>query len=281
MSKKLTILALVSVLALAGCGSKEGNSNSSNDGGLLSGLSGSKFYSEEELKNLEPCELLPMELVLEHAEGADESEIQQLDMFGCSYSWEKSNAEEIEAANDKLMMEAGFKNLASLDLQSEDNQISLTYNTFYPPQTEEAVDSTYRSLTNQLTQEEKDQADKILKDAFDSIGSGNSTNDQISEEAEKMGVDESVQEKIEEGFNEDEKEIGNSMLNNISAAQSKEVYTDVSGLGDRAAWDDYSKSLVVQHNNFIFTINVDLEESSKDKALKIAEEVLKNIKSEL
>jgi hypothetical protein len=281
MSKKLTILALVSILALAGCGAKDGGSEQSKDSGLLSSLGGTKFYSQEELDKLEACELLPMETVLKYSNGAQESDIQQLDMFGCSYSWEKSNADEIEAANDKLMMDAGFKNLASLDLESEDNQISLGYNTFYPPQTEEVLDNTYRSLTNQLTQAEKDQADQALKDAFDSIGSGNSTNDQISEEAENMGVDESVQDKINEGFTEEEKEIGNSLLDSISEAQSKELYTDVDGLGDRAAWDEFSKSLVVQYNNFIFTINADLESSSKENAIKIAEEVLANIKSEL
>ncbi len=280
MNKKLIALSIIAMLAVAGCGGDTSTPDSDSGGGLLSNLGGSQYLESDDLDDLEACELLTMDIVTSNISNVPE-DIEPFDFYGCIYEWPKSNAEEIEEANSQKIMEVGLSNITSLNLQSEDNIVGLSYNTFALPQSEEAIDKTYRSLTNQLTQEEQDQASQALKDAFDSIGSGDETDQQVSEQAEEMGVGDAVQDKLEEGFTEGEKDLGNSLIDLASQTSDEDVYVEVDGLGDRAAWSEYSKDLVVQYKNFFFNLNVDLEESSQDAAVNIAKEVLQNLKSEL
>lgn len=287
MKKNILIILSILVLALAGCGA--GNTNSDNSGGdssaggLLSNIGGPTFYSDEDVEDLESCELLSPEMVMEYAAGVSESDLSPFDMFGCSYSWDKSNIEEIEQRNSE-----GFTNFDGTILEwamiaeSTENIVALSYVDFFLPQTEQAVDTSFRSLTNRQTQEETDAARQALDNAIESLGSGDETDQQISDTAEDLGLNnEGTQQILEDGFDEDQEAIAGGLLDAVTATNSEDVYVDIDGLGDRAAWSEFSKNLVVQYNNFIFELNVDIEGDNKAAAEDLAEQILEKLEKEL
>lgn len=274
MRRNLIIFLSISILALAGCGSSDNKKSYEQSGGLLSGLSGQKFYESDDL---DACELLSMDMVLNFSDGVPESDIEQMDIYGCNYSWDKPDAEEIEARNNDKLIAAGFTNIANLDLESEESSISLYYTDSFLPTTEEAIESVFRSTTNQLSQEEIDANNAVLRDAFSSFGTGNETDDQIQDIAEDSGLEEV----IGDGLNEEEQAIGNSFLDIVAAEQAKDIYVEVSGVGDRAAWSDYSGSLVVQYNNFMFTVTAELDQNSQESAIQIAKQILDKLEKQL
>lgn len=282
MRKNTLIILSILVLALAGCGGdKTSTGSESNGGGLLSNIGGSSFYADEDVENLEPCEILNQDMVMQYADGVSEADITSFEIFGCQYSWDKSNSEEIEERNTQIILDNGIQNIMSLNLESSENVIALSYNDYYLPQSEMEVDNTFRSLTNRLTQEENDANRQALDSAIESMGSGDETSKQISETGEELGVSDSVQETLDEGFTEQQEGLAGGLLDAIMTVNPDDIYVDVNGIGDKAAWSEYSKNLVVQHKNFIFELNVDLESDSQTAAEELAKEILEKVKKEL
>lgn len=282
MRKNTLIILSILVLALAGCGGdKTSTGSESNGGGLLSNIGGSSFYTDEDVENLEPCEILNQDMVMQYADGVSEADITSFEIFGCQYSWDKSNSEEIEERNTQKILDNGIQNIMSLNLESSENVIALSYNDYYLPQSEMEVDNTFRSLTNRLTQEENDANRQALDSAIESMGSGDETSKQISETGEELGVSDSVQETLDEGFTEQQEGLAGGLLDAIMTVNPDDIYVDVNGIGDKAAWSEYSKNLVVQHKNFIFELNVDLESDSQTAAEELAKEILEKVKKEL
>lgn len=286
MSKQLmTVLTLVAIIALTGCSSSNTTENSSdNSGGLLSGLTGPKFYTSDDLDALDDkaCDVLSKDMVAKYAPGKSDSDIMQITIVDCIYTWDKSNIAEIEARNDAKIAGATLAELTSgaLDTESTENRIALlyTYSTYSPPRDETALDNAFRAQTNMISQEERDAANQAIRDAMNSLGQDNELTSQAQETADDLNLGEGVQEKIEEGFNDQDKAIGGTLLDAIQAEAAKQNFQEVSGVGDRAAWDDYSKTLVVQYNNFLFSLEVDLEDTynNQEAAIELGQEVLAN-----
>lgn len=291
MSKQLTaILSLTMLVFLTGCGGAgKSDSNDASSGSSIAGiLGGSDYVSSEDLDKLdEQCEILTLEDVQKYATGVDASSIQQLDILGCQYSWDKSNIEEIEAQNNQIMSDGlakglGFIEIAEMQL-STDNRVSLSIDTFFANQTEERVDAQFRAAANMSTDAEKDAANKALKDAFNSLGSENETSDKASEVAEDLNLGDGAQDIIDNGATDLQKDIAGGLLDGITAEQKKDIYEMVDGVGTKAAWSNHSNNLVVLHRNIIFNVNVDIVDDATDQktAKEIAEMVIKRIDKKL
>lgn len=134
-----------------------------------------------------------------------------------------------------------------------DNRVEITYSSRYLPESQEVLDNSYRSMTGLLTSEEEQKANQALQD-------------QINES---------------EDINSSDEPTVNSILDAAQNFADQQKFQSVSGIGDRAAWDDFSKSMVVQHNNFIFTLKVDQGSDNQQVAERLAPQIIENLDSQI
>jgi hypothetical protein len=210
------------------------------------------YISREELKGMKgkDCELLTLQDVSKVA-GTDETKISSMSILGCQYSWDKANAEDIEAKNQEIVSKGMAEGLSFVEIgkrqMPSENTVSLYVDTYSAPQNQGMLDVQYRSLTNMLSDEEKARNAAALKKAFEQVSAG---------EGGSKPLDET------------EKSIAGSLIGVIEKEAQNETYEAVDGIGVRAAWSDYANKLVVQHRNMFFTLNVDTGDDQSD--LKLA-----------
>ena len=291
MSKKYFLLVslIVSVLVLSGCGSSNTSNQSStsdSSGGLLSRVTGPKMYQSSDFDKLKgkECEILSMDMITPFLGNTPKSEVESMSIFGCSYTWDKSNKDEIEQRNVAIISEGIMQgNFFMPNLESSENTVSLTYTTFVLPKTKEEADLFFRNNTNLLTPEEQKQQRDAVNQALNDLGYDENLNTQANQIADDLGVSGLISNQLENGLSTTEKQTANSLMDIISAEEAKKVFVEVQGVGDRAAWSDYGNELVVQLNNFTFTLNVDVEASvsNKEAAISIGKQVVQNFKSKL
>lgn len=135
----------------------------------------------------------------------------------------------------------------------DDNRVEITYSSSYLPESQEVLDNSYRSMTGLLTAEEEQKANQALQDQ----------------------IDES------EDINSSDEPTVNSILDAAQNFADQQNFQAISGIGDRAAWDDFSKSMVVQHNNFIFTLKVDQGADNQQVAQRLAPQIIENLDSQI
>lgn len=261
---KLVVGVLVAVVVAVGAGVIIHNNNLNNSTRTdnnntisQSGNPATGSYTRDQLKEIDDksCDLLTYDMVMEYAgDSVAESDIDQATYWGCIYEWDKSNLEEIQEFNNQLVTEALSNGVDILSLtgqfKTDKNKVAFSVDTLSPVSTPEALDRSYRTSISRLNEEEKQQNDEIINQVLDNT-------------QEEMNL------------SEEESQVGDLITDIIVNEQEKAVFTDVNGVGSRAAWSDYARKLVVVHNNMIFTVEVDVEEgNNQDVAKEIANKLI-------
>jgi hypothetical protein len=245
---------LLGALLLSACGDKadspELSDSSTPDSSMAAPVNTRDYISREELRGLkgQSCNLLPISAVVPVA-NKPETEIQNFAIMGCQYSWEKDKADEIRAKNQDLVSEGLAKGISIIDIGRQqaatENTVSLYLDTYFTSTDTSRLDAHFRAITHQLTAEEKAHSRAAMEKVFSPKNAAQETAPNLSEQ---------------------HREIASGMLAAIQQEVEQEVFVTVDGVGNRAAWSDYSNRLVVQHRNLFFTLNVALNDDKENLA---------------
>ncbi|MDX1650949.1 MAG: hypothetical protein R3277_00540 [Brumimicrobium sp.] len=258
--KKLTYFTLSLLFITASCKSGEESEEQTN--------TATPEKEEINLADLEklagyPCNFISKELVVKYFDvKADELEKNEYSpnknkiswMDHCTFEWKKENFEEIEAKNQKIVMETMTnQNQNVKEIISKAKSVESAYNKVGVGnlkifENQEKATTYFNNSHRVPTKEELEMLNK-----------------EIDKQGDKKGL------------TDDQKEMGKSMSEGVA---SKIAFESVSGLGDIAVWDVYSERLDVLVGTFQFGVIVHTsqgKEANIEKAKAIAKEIIEQL----